>query len=208
MLNHAPSLTRREFLYYVWAASLALFTAETGGALLWYALPRFKPGEFGAAFTVALDFIPAPDSPPVPFDQGRFWLVNIGPKSVADPLHPAGYTTMQGIMALYKVCVHLGCLYQWNETVGHFRCPCHGSQYLLDGTRVHKPAARDLDKLLLKFVDAEGKTLAATPTGDANADHSVGQAIMVPEGATAIVVETGKRIQGRVNDGPDTAPGN
>lgn len=199
-------ITRREFLYYAWAASMALFTAEAGGALLWYALPRFKPGEFGAAFTVPLEKIPPPDSPPVAFDAGRFWLVNIGPKSVADPLHPEGFATQQGLIALYKVCVHLGCLYKWDTSLGHFHCPCHGSQYLLDGTRVHKPAARDLDKLLLKFVDAEGNTLAATKAGDANTDLTVGQAIEMPAGTATIIVETGKRIQGRLNDGPSTAP--
>src|SRR6185436_5567794 len=40
-------MTRREFLYYIWAASMALFMAETGGAILWFAYPRFRVGEFG-----------------------------------------------------------------------------------------------------------------------------------------------------------------
>jgi cytochrome b6-f complex iron-sulfur subunit len=199
-------LTRREFLYYVWAASLALFTAETGGALLWFALPRFKPGEFGGSFVVPLEKIPPPDSPPVAFEAGHFWLINLGPKSIADPLHPTGFTTTEGLIALYKVCVHLGCLYRWDGEIGRFKCPCHGSQYLLDGTRVHSPATRDLDKLLLRFVDAKGDTITATPAGDANSDPTVGQAITIPPEAAGIIVETGKRIRGRTSDGPNTAP--
>jgi len=39
-----PPMTRREFLYYIWAASMALFLAEAGGAIVWFAVPRFKAG--------------------------------------------------------------------------------------------------------------------------------------------------------------------
>lgn len=33
---------------------------EAGGALVWFAVPRFKPGEFGGVFTLALDALPVP----------------------------------------------------------------------------------------------------------------------------------------------------
>ena len=199
-------LTRREFLYYVWAASIALFTAEAGGAVLWFALPRFKPGEFGSTFTIPVEDLPPPDSPPAGYNDGRFWLVTVGPQSVSDPLHPTGYATQPGLLALYKVCVHLGCLYRWEDTLGRFKCPCHASQYLRDGTRVHGPATRDLDKFVIKAVDADGNVLAATRTGEADADPSAGQAIRIPDGAAALVVDTGKRIRGRWNAGANTAP--
>ena len=39
-------LSRREFLYYLWASSMALFIAEAGGAVLWFAYPRFRAGQF------------------------------------------------------------------------------------------------------------------------------------------------------------------
>src|SRR5690348_2146582 len=71
-------MSRREFLYYIWAASMALFLAEAGGAILWFAVPRFKAGEFGGVFELDVTEIPAPDSGPVSYDAGRFWLVNIG----------------------------------------------------------------------------------------------------------------------------------
>ena len=48
-------MTRREFLYYVWGALMALFMSEAGGAILWFTLPRFKPGEFGGKFTLAVE---------------------------------------------------------------------------------------------------------------------------------------------------------
>ena len=43
----SPPLTRREFLMYTWIASVALATAGTTGAILWFAYPRFRIGEFG-----------------------------------------------------------------------------------------------------------------------------------------------------------------
>src|SRR5207237_10715876 len=85
-----PSMSRREFLYYVWAASMALFLAEGGGAVLWFAVPRFKPGEFGGVFRLDLGKLPPPDGAPVAFDAGRFWLVNVGTDTEADPRHSAG----------------------------------------------------------------------------------------------------------------------
>ena len=43
--------TRREFLYYIWGASIALLLVEATAGLIWFALPRFKAGEFGGPFT-------------------------------------------------------------------------------------------------------------------------------------------------------------
>ena len=54
---------------------MALFLAETGGAILWFAIPRFRAGEFGGVFELDVTAVPPPDSGPVSFDAGRFWLV-------------------------------------------------------------------------------------------------------------------------------------
>ena len=196
--------SRREFLYYIWGASIAVLLAEWGGALVWFALPRFKPNEFGGIFGVPIDKLPPPGGPPAEYPSGRFWLVHLDQHDVTDPRHPPGYGSQPGVVALYKVCVHLGCLYQWKPTYDRFDCLCHGSKYLKDGTRVHKPASRDLDRLLVRIVDARGNVLAETKSGNANADPTVGQPISVPAGAVALEVETGKRIKGRHNAGRNT----
>jgi len=206
MSTQSFPLSRREFLYYVWAASMALFSAETGGAVLWYALPRFKPGEFGGTFTIPVSEIPAPDDPPQPFDAGRFWLVNVGPVTAADPRHPPDRVSQPGVVALYKVCVHLGCLYQWRPANDDFHCPCHGSGYLKDGTRVHRPATRDLDRFVIQAVDLDGNVLAATRQGEVGSEDPGGQAILLPAGTAAVVIDTGKRIRGGRSDGPNTIP--
>ena len=58
----APS--RREFLYYIWVASMALLLGETSAGLIWFAFPRFKEGEFGGAFAFNPEELPAAGSAP------------------------------------------------------------------------------------------------------------------------------------------------
>jgi cytochrome b6-f complex iron-sulfur subunit len=197
-------LSRREFLYYAWGASMALLMAEAGGALAWLALPRFKANEFGGVFEVPIEQAPQPGSPPVEFATGRFWLVNLDDRDVTDPRHPPGYQPQPGLLALYKVCVHLGCLYQWKPTNGQFECPCHGSKYLKDGTRVHQPATRDLDRLVVRAVAAQGEVLSETKRGDMDEDGTSGQPIPVPPGTTILQIYTGTRLKGRRNSGRNT----
>ena len=105
-----PGVSRREFLYYAWGASLALLLAQTGGWLIWFGLPRFREGEFGGTFTITS--LPLLNATPADYPEGKFWLSN----------------TDDGIVALYKVCTHLGCLYKWVDANTRFECPCHGSK--------------------------------------------------------------------------------
>jgi cytochrome b6-f complex iron-sulfur subunit len=195
-------MTRREFLYYVWGASMALFMAEFSGALVWFALPRFKEGEFGGKLPVDVSAIPGVDTGPKDFPEGRFWLVNLGPKSVSDERQPADYPPQQGVLAIYKVCVHLGCLYKWVPTNDRFECPCHGSKFLANGVRVDGPARRNLDAFVMRALDANGNELAKTKAGDPAKDGSAGAPFVLPAGTVQIEVDTGKRIQGAVNTKP------
>jgi hypothetical protein len=47
----AAPVTRREFLNYALLASLGFFFVSLGGATYFFALPRFKSGEFGSSST-------------------------------------------------------------------------------------------------------------------------------------------------------------
>lgn len=194
-------MTRREFLYYIWAASMALFMAETGGAILWFAYPRFKEGTFGGTFDLDPSQLPAPDTGPQSYDEGRFWLVNLGDKDVSDPRLPTDYPQTKGVKALYKICVHLGCLYKWVPTNDRFECPCHGSKYLPSGVRVDGPARRNLDVFVVQALDASGNVIAETTAVDAKANLD-GTAIDVT-GAAKLRINTGKRFVG----GPNSKPG-
>jgi cytochrome b6-f complex iron-sulfur subunit len=167
-----PKINRREFLNYVWGASIALFMAEMGVVTYLFAMPRFREGEFGGTFTLDAAAVPPVDSPPVDNPDGKFWLAR----------------TQDGVKALYKVCTHLGCLYKWVDTNERFECPCHGSKFEADGTYIEGPAPRDLDQFAMTAVDAAGNELAQA--GDASP-------LPLPDGTARIRVDTGKKVQGK-----------
>lgn len=168
--QHTP-VNRREFFNYVWGASMALFMGSAGIAAFFYAMPRFKEGEFGGTFTLGVAAVPPQGAPPADFAEGKFWLSH----------------SEEGVSALYKVCTHLGCLYKWVDTNDRFECPCHGSKFLADGAYIEGPAPRALDQFAMSALDADGNELVkweqATP-------------MPLPEGTESIQVNTGKKVQG------------
>lgn len=192
-------LSRREFLYYLWGASMAVFLAGAGGATIWFSLPRFREGEYGGVITISASEIPQPDSGPKEYAAGRFWLVNLGGASLQDPRQPDEYPLEPGVKALYKVCVHLGCIYKWVPTSDRFECPCHGSKYLKSGTRVAGPARRNLDTFIVQAVDASGNVLAES---QAQMNSLEGSSIPILPGTVALRIDTGRRIQGAPNSRP------
>lgn len=183
------NVSRREFLNYVWAGSLAIFMAASGGAMVAFAMPRFGEGEFGGTFTVGTvgEKLPVPDAPPVNYPDLKFWLVNIGP---AEAAKGAG---LEGLLALYKVCVHLGCLYAWVDSTVRFECPCHGSKYQADGTYIEGPAPRDLDRFRVVITDGQGTLVTETVNDKASPNY--GAPVAVPDdGSLVIKVDTGAKI--------------
>jgi cytochrome b6-f complex iron-sulfur subunit len=56
-------------------------------------------------------------------------------------------------MALYQVCVHLGCKVPWCESSQWFECPCHGSRYNRWGEFRGGPAGRGLDRFAVTVED-------------------------------------------------------
>src|SRR5262245_45579237 len=123
-------LTRREFLHYIWGASIALAVAETGGALLWAVTPQYDPRRF------AVEEMPEPDGPPKSYSidlpegvstllrpQTRVyigqtisvWVIHVGPMgALKRPFHekqPQGMA--QGISIFLNRCTHLGCITKW-----------------------------------------------------------------------------------------------
>jgi cytochrome b6-f complex iron-sulfur subunit len=169
-------INRREFLNLAWLASLGFMTLSLGGVTYLFVMPRFKEGEFGGSFDVgAPSELPETTAGPGNFPKGKFWLSN----------------TEAGVLALYKVCTHLGCLYSWSEQEFRFKCPCHGSQFEKEGVFIQGPAPRSLDQFIVRAVDAQtGEILAETPED--------GGPMPIPTNGenVRIVVDTGKRIKG------------
>jgi cytochrome b6-f complex iron-sulfur subunit len=54
-----------------------------------------------------------------------------------------------GLYALIAICTHLGCTPIWHPTEDRFKCPCHGSNFLLDGTNVAGPAPVPLYRAMI-----------------------------------------------------------
>lgn len=191
----APIITRREFLYYIWGASIALFTAELTGLIIWFAIPRFREGEFGGNIPVSTDDVPPINAKPVDKADGRFWLVNLDTRDPNNLMYSAEGDPGEiiGVAAIYKVCTHLGCIYAWNDANERFECPCHGSKYRLDGRRIESPAPRSLDRFQIVAVDSSDAVLAQSEIDSATGMY---KPLIIPDGTTRLLVDTGALTPG------------
>jgi cytochrome b6-f complex iron-sulfur subunit len=91
---------------------------------------------------------------PFPVPDGKFFIVKVPPDASVKPAEDEdGNVNAEGIMAIYQVCVHLGCLVPYIPSERRFICPCHGSTYERDTKYVRGPAPRDLDQFRVKVVN-------------------------------------------------------
>lgn len=175
-----PNITRREFLNYAWLASIALLTVQGIGMGLWFAFPNFKEGQFGGAFPIgdAAGALPEVNSGPKAYVDGKFWLINIDTEVNGEP--------RKGVLAIYKVCTHLGCLYEWVPMTNRFECPCHGSKFQLSGDYIAGPARRSLDRFVIQ---------AVAPDGSVKETDIEGNPLEIT-GDERLIIDTGRRILG------------
>lgn len=193
----SDGITRREFLYYVWGASIALLTAQTAGMTVWLLIPRFREGEFGGIFEISVDEVPEINSEPVNFPEGRFWLVNLDSSQPNVRMEPVPEErTIKGVAAIYKVCTHLGCIYSWTPTNNRFECPCHGSKYRLDGRRIEPPAPRSLDRFRMQALDADKNPIEGAVSEPLEEFDGFYAALELPENAAFLNIDTGDREDG------------
>lgn len=143
--------SRREFLYYIWMASLVLLLGEAGAGILWFAYPRFKEGTFGGTFALGPGEVPGAGEAPNSKPAGRFHISHLGDDS---------------LVVLYGVCTHLGCLPSWVEANTRFECPCHGSKFELDGKYIEGPAPRSLDRFVTTIYFEDGTVETTNSEGD------------------------------------------
>lgn len=142
---HLPGsgVTRRGLLAGAWAAFVG-FLASSAAATARFMLPnvlyepsqRFKMGK-------AADL---PMGVTINKEQ-RVWVVR----------------NEQGIYALWSRCTHLGCTPNWFGAESRFRCPCHGSNFNLNGDVIAGPAPKPLWRV----------AVALTPDGELVVDKSV-----------------------------------
>ena len=129
---------RRSFLDKIALASLGV--AAVGGAqvLIGYLSPNvlFEPPSRFRAGTP--DLYPIDSVTYIPEQQ--FYILR----------------SQQGLWALSAVCTHLGCITQWKPDANMIACPCHGSKFRRNGTKIEGPAPRPLPRLSLTLT-ADGE---------------------------------------------------
>lgn len=134
-------VTRRGFLTTIGWGSFMLFwanVAQSTGAfffpqVLYEPLERFKAGkasDYGMGVNVSYQ------------QSERVWIVR----------------NKEGIYAFLAYCRHLGCTPNWVESERLFKCPCHGSNYDIEGDVVAGPAPAPLFRLGLRQLD-DGRIL-------------------------------------------------
>lgn len=77
---------------------------------------------------------------------------------VVDERFKASYGTWlvrnsDGFYALSTVCTHLGCTPNWLAADLKFKCPCHGSGFVITGVNVEGPAPRPLERFKITLAD-------------------------------------------------------
>jgi cytochrome b6-f complex iron-sulfur subunit len=168
-------ISRRQMLRRAAGLTLGIVGAEaTLGSLMWI-YPNLK-GQFGSPITLKnKSSYPAAEQKDISQDQkGMFYESSA--KSYVMHLSPDGTTqfllsgnSLQNTLeaqdwtvdkdgsywlALYQVCVHLGCKVPFRDDCNSFKCPCHGSHYNIDGEYLDGPAPRSLDRFVLTFDDS------------------------------------------------------
>lgn len=146
-------ITRREFLNYVWAASMMLAMAGSATAATLFAMPRWSANKLRAYF-IGRDVLPQANTPPKfykPDDGLGIWLVNIDDK----------------LYAHANICTHLACkCLVWDENAKNFFCLAHGAQYLANGNYRGGPPQRGLDHFDYGLLDHNKKLMANTRQGE------------------------------------------
>jgi cytochrome b6-f complex iron-sulfur subunit len=143
--------SRREFLYYIWGASVVLVLGQVGAGVLWFAYPRFAEGTFGGVFGFSPENVPLPGGTPVSVPSGRFHVANL---------------ETEELVVLYGVCTHLGCLPPWVPANSRFECPCHGSKFERSGKYIEGPAPRSLDRFSTTITFEDGTVITTNAEGD------------------------------------------
>jgi Rieske Fe-S protein len=102
-----------------------------------------------------------------PADDNQFvWGVKLTPAQVAniqktraDLFRPSGKVNYPAVTMNFiifsSICPHLGCKFDWDTGKKRFICPCHGSQFTVEGEHLAGPAPRGLDPL--PFREKDGK---------------------------------------------------
>jgi len=145
----ASETTRRSFhigfIYAAWSA----ITAALAIPAAWYLfLPPANRKDPGWIDVGNLDSIPSGAPTEVSFQRRRIdgWKVT-SEKTTAWIVKQAE----DQVVAYSPQCTHLGCAYHWEDQTHTFVCPCHSSEFSVNGDVLSGPAPRPLDRYQVKI---------------------------------------------------------
>ena len=61
--------------------------------------------------------------------------------------------TIEGFYCIWARCTHLGCTPSWFDSEQRFKCPCHGSNYNINGDVLAGPAPKPLWRCAISLGD-------------------------------------------------------
>jgi cytochrome b6-f complex iron-sulfur subunit len=129
--GQASAVTRRDFLDLAWKSLLAL------------------SGLLGLGWMVRYFSYQPDPAPPTVFDLGAVDQLPTGSVITLTQAQAALLPTSDGFRAVSLVCPHLGCVVE--DRKDRFVCPCHGSQFNLDGSLKKGPATQSLRPVSLQI---------------------------------------------------------
>jgi glycine/D-amino acid oxidase-like deaminating enzyme/nitrite reductase/ring-hydroxylating ferredoxin subunit len=94
-------------------------------------------------------------------------LVRLGGKPVAAYRDDSGQLHLRS-----AVCTHAGCAVHWNSFEGCWDCPCHGSQFDVEGQVLNGPAATELAPVSAGDGAKDRKATRAAASSDADRQRS------------------------------------
>ena len=64
-------------------------------------------------------------------------------------------STPSAFVALSLICTHMGCTVNYDQSSESFKCPCHGSEYNVDGQVTQGPAPSALKAYTVTIANSE-----------------------------------------------------
>ena len=118
----AAPVNRRDFLWLGWGALVSFFGASAAAtARFFFPNVIYEPSQkFNAGSAGSYDKGVSTRW----LNEQRVWIVR----------------SEEGIYALWARCTHLGCTPNWFGDQQRFRCPCHGSNFNINGDVIAGPA--------------------------------------------------------------------
>ena len=138
-------IKRRDFIWTAWGA-FAAFLGASAGAMGKFMLPNVLYEESQVFKAGKPEDFPLGVSTKLTKDH-RVWVVK----------------TDHTLYAFWARCTHLGCTPNWFDAEKRFKCPCHGSNFNIEGDVIAGPAPKPLFRCAVTLL----------PTGEILVDKSV-----------------------------------